>query len=37
MAVGDARQYLCAVVWLVASILFSWYAANFGSFNKTYG
>jgi membrane protein len=26
-----------AVVWLAASALFSWYAANFGSFNKTYG
>ncbi|MHC2437336.1 YihY/virulence factor BrkB family protein [Bradyrhizobium sp. USDA 4451] len=26
-----------AVGWLAASILFSWYAANFGSFNKTYG
>jgi membrane protein len=26
-----------AVVWLAASGLFSWYAANFGSFNKTYG
>ncbi len=26
-----------AVGWLVASSLFSWYAANFGSFNKTYG
>jgi len=26
-----------AVVWLAASILFSWYAANFGSYNKTYG
>jgi membrane protein len=26
-----------AVVWLTASALFSWYAANFGSFNKTYG
>jgi membrane protein len=23
--------------WLIASVLFSWYAANFGSFNKTYG
>jgi membrane protein len=26
-----------AVLWIVASFLFSWYAANFGSFNKTYG
>jgi membrane protein len=26
-----------AIMWLVASALFSWYAANFGSFNKTYG
>jgi len=26
-----------AVAWLVASALFSWYAANFGNFNKTYG
>ena len=26
-----------AIIWLAASILFSWYAANFGSFNKTYG
>lgn len=23
--------------WLVASMAFSWYAANFGTFNKTYG
>jgi membrane protein len=23
--------------WLIASILFSWYAANFGKFNETYG
>ena len=28
---------LAAVLWLPASALFSWYAANFGSFNKTYG
>ena len=28
---------LASVAWLIASILFSWYAANFGSFNKTYG
>jgi len=26
-----------AVVWIAASLLFSWYAANFGSYNKTYG
>jgi membrane protein len=26
-----------AVLWLVSSILFSWYAGNFGSYNKTYG
>lgn len=25
------------VVWLAASALFSWYAANFGQFNQTYG
>ena len=26
-----------ALLWLAASALFSWYAANFGHFNKTYG
>jgi membrane protein len=26
-----------ALAWLAASALFSWYASNFGSFNKTYG
>jgi membrane protein len=26
-----------AALWLAGSILFSWYAANFGSYNKTYG
>lgn len=26
-----------AVLWVAASVLFSWYATNFGNFNKTYG
>jgi membrane protein len=26
-----------AIAWLVMSILFSWYAGHFGSYNKTYG
>jgi membrane protein len=26
-----------SVMWLAASALFSWYAANFGKFNETYG
>jgi membrane protein len=26
-----------ALSWIAASILFSWYAENFGSYNKTYG
>jgi membrane protein len=28
---------LAAILWLIASLLFTWYAANFGSYNKTYG
>jgi membrane protein len=26
-----------AIAWLAMSILFSWYAAHFGSYNRTYG
>lgn len=28
---------LAACVWLVASLLFSWYVSEFGNYNKTYG
>jgi membrane protein len=28
---------LASLLWLAASVLFSWYAANFGSYNATYG
>jgi membrane protein len=28
---------VAAVLWLVGSVLFSWYVANFGSYNETYG
>jgi membrane protein len=28
---------LAAALWLAGSVLFSWYASNFGSFNATYG
>jgi len=28
---------LAAVVWIVMSVLFFWYASNFGSYNVTYG
>jgi membrane protein len=28
---------LAALLWLVTSILFSWYASHYGSYNKTYG
>ena len=28
---------VAAGLWLVASLLFSWYASNFGSYNETYG
>jgi membrane protein len=28
---------LAAILWLAASAMFSWYAANFGNYNETYG
>ena len=28
---------MAAVLWLVVSMLFSWYVSNFGSYNETYG
>jgi membrane protein len=28
---------LATILWIVVSVLFSWYAQNFGSYNKTYG
>jgi len=28
---------LAALLWIAASLLFSWYVAHFGSYNKTYG
>jgi membrane protein len=28
---------LAGVAWMVVSLLFSWYAADFGSYNETYG
>jgi membrane protein len=28
---------LATMLWLIGSVLFSWYVANFGSYNETYG
>jgi membrane protein len=33
----SAGSIVAAVVWVVASMLFSWYVANFGNYNETYG
>ena len=32
-----AGSTLAGLLWLAASILFSWYVANFGNYNETYG
>ena len=32
-----AGSGVASVSWVVVSLLFSWYAENFGSYNKTYG
>jgi membrane protein len=34
LTVGSA---FAAIVWMITSIAFSWYVANFGSYNATYG
>jgi membrane protein len=33
----QARKRLRVPTWIASSILFAWYAANFGRYNKTYG
>ena len=37
MAVGDLGSAIAALLWIGVSGAFSWYAANFGKFNETYG
>ena len=37
MAMGDRRQHCGLELVVIASILFSWYAANFANYSKTYG
>ena len=33
----SAGSIIASVLWALTSLLFTWYAANFGNFNKTYG
>jgi membrane protein len=37
MALDLTGKHLCRLVWIAASLLFSWYTSHFGSYNKTYG
>ena len=37
MALDLAGKPLRRLVWIAASLLFSWYTSHFGSYNKTYG
>ncbi|WP_336486267.1 YihY/virulence factor BrkB family protein [Methylobacterium nigriterrae] len=32
-----AGSLVACILWLVASLMFSWYVANFGNYNETYG
>ena len=37
LALGDLGEHPRAMLWMAASMLFSWYVATFDSYNKTYG
>src|SRR4051812_41227527 len=37
MALDLAGQHPGGVVWVVGSMLFSWYVSKFGNYNETYG
>jgi hypothetical protein len=37
MAMGQLRQRRAALLWVAASMLFSWYVASFDSYNRPYG
>jgi hypothetical protein len=37
LEMGDAGGIAAAILWLVMSMLFSWYVSNFGNYNETYG
>jgi membrane protein len=37
VALGKLGSSIAAVLWLAFSAIYSWYTANFGTFNATYG